>query len=193
MARGKRYGYSDDARFAAVTFLVMALLFVGAIGLLVGVGRIVAEAFHEGLLWAVAVLFIPGGIVLYVVSHWAICWRGTKPAVLGGVLFGLVWTFGMPAVRASGDQARMMQFFKNVEGAHPPSQCPDPGDLDTGYAAYCCTKHGWNLETHSGCSAVYIPTETCGGATVGQVRKTVCGTIGPRLKNPKKDNEIILR
>ena len=177
-----------------MTFLVMALLFLGAIGLLVGLGRIVAEAFHEGLLWAIAVLFIPGGIVLYVVSHWAICWRGTKPAVLGGILFGLVWTFGMPAVRANGDQARIMQVFKNADRASgSPSQCPDPGDLDDGYAAYCCTKRGWKLEDHSGCSAVYMPTEPCAGATVGQVRKTVCGTIGPRLKNPKKDNEILFR
>lgn len=166
-----------------VTFVVLLMLAIGAGYLLVGLFRIVAEAFHDGLLWGLAVLLVPGGIVVYVLRRWAICQRGLKSLVTGGVVFGITWAVGVPELRARGDDIRIRKALTTTgKMATPPVQCDDDPKLDRGYAAYCCKREGWTLTGHVGCSATYLPREVCGPALYGQTRTTVCGTVGQTLK-----------
>lgn len=171
-----------------MTFIVLTVLAISAIWLVVGLGRVVAEAFHEHIVWGIAVLCVPGALVIFVLTHWAMCLRGTKPAVISAVVLGLTWTYGMPMVRANGDELRMRKAFHWLEDARKPaSYCPEPEHHEPGWATYCCTPTGWTVQDTPGCSAVYVPTETCGPAKVGQSRRTVCGTIGPKLQKKKPD------
>lgn len=166
-----------------VTAVILLMLVAGGIAVVVGVLRVISEASGEGLLWTLAVLFVPGGIVVFVLGHWALCWRGVKPALIGGAAFGFAWVFGLPQVHDSGDERRIRRWAQAITDArHPPVRCPQAEKSEQGFALYCCTYKGWEVGEVGGCTAVYAPTETCTEARVGQTARTVCGGVGPRLR-----------
>jgi len=165
-----------------LTVVVGATLLAAAIVMLVGFYRIVAEAFHDSAYLGVLVLLVPVVAVVFVLARWSLCWPGTKRLVLGGAVFGLVWVYAVPVVRASGDLARLGKVAEIAEHAHDaPNHCPDSAKADNGYGTFCCTKQGWELIAHGGCSMTYRPTTPCGPSTRGAVEKTVCGTVGPKI------------
>ncbi len=165
-----------------VMLVVGVVLLACALTALAGAYRIVAEAFHDSVYLGLLVMFVPPVLVIFVLARWSMCWPGTKRLVTGGAAFALTWTFAVPVVRSSGDLAKMRKAAGFLENAHDaPYKCPVDPKASAGFGTYCCTRQGWQLVTHGGCSSTYRPTTVCNPTRLGVVEETVCGTVGRPL------------
>lgn len=160
-----------------MSFVILGLMLVALLVAIVGHFMILGAAFGESIVWGLVCLFVPFGILAFIVTHWEES-KGGFRYQLGGICSLLLVTFlGMPTVMAE-------------RGAKEPTEvaptqvvkCPKPTTPDNGYSLWCCSPNGWEMQAETGCSATYKPTETCDLAAVGTTRLAVCGTVGKKLK-----------
>lgn len=103
VGRGWRGGSGRVKLAGMLTLLATAVVLLGLLMMLIGYVAFVFAAFREGLLWGLAVLFVPPLWLVFLVVHW----RAARQAVilhLWGIAFvllsallagnGLPWPIG---------------------------------------------------------------------------------------------------
>jgi hypothetical protein len=66
----------------SIEFIFLGFLIAFLIGLVGWLGQVI-EAFKENILWALLVLFVPGGNIVFLVLRWGIVWRPFAIQVIG--------------------------------------------------------------------------------------------------------------
>lgn len=167
-----------------ISFVVGAFLLGFAIAVLLGLFRIVSEAFHDSAYLGVLVLLFPPALVVFALARYKMCKEGVHRALVGGAGVALVWVYGVPLVYSSGEAKRIQGAISSAEEARDaPNACPSESPNDEGFAKFCCARDGWRVVGRGGCTAVYRPTSACTKERRGTLEQTVCGTVGRLGRN----------
>ena len=166
-----------------MAFAIFGLMILAGLCAAIGALMILAAAFGESVVLGLVCIFVPGGLLYFVITRWDEAKRGFSfwAGGLSGVF--LVGALGMPRIKEENDAAKEAASAASASAPKKDIKCPAALPPSEGFSLWCCAAGGWEMQAESGCTTTYKPSDTCDSSHLGSTQLAGCSTVGK--KKPK--------